>query len=62
MQTLENLIIEKYELNNEIERLKRKLKVKERSLEFLKKEIYDMINEKEEDFNIKSITKAMHDF
>lgn len=62
MQTLEEMINEKYELNNSIEKLKRKLRIQERALEFLKKEINEQLNNEKEEVSIQSIRKAMHDF
>ena len=60
MQSLEELIQEKYELYIDIQKLKRKLKIRENALENIKKEI-DSLLHKEDGENCLHNRKAFCD-
>ncbi len=49
MQSLEELIQEKYELYIDIQKLKRKLKIRENALENIKKEIDSLLHKEDEE-------------
>ena len=49
MQSLEELIQEKYELYIDIQKLKRRLKIRENALENIKKEIDSLLHKEDEE-------------
>lgn len=64
MQSLEELIQEKYELYIEIQKLKRKLKIRENALSYVKNEIDEILQketDEEEELNCIHNRKAFCD-
>lgn len=61
MKTLNELTEERYNLVSDIIELRRKLKLKENKLEYVKKQILIELDEDDDEPNLHSLQKVCHD-